>query len=583
MAKKMIYKPSDIGVAYTDAEIKELERKIIDIYFEAEIDVLKKMDDFTEKYKKKDLEFQKQLKEGKITQADYDDWKKGQVFVGKQWAAKKNEMITAANNANKIATSIINRSAYGVFGENSNFMAYTMEHTAGVNFGFNTYNTNAVINLVKDDPQLLPKWKIDQKKDYIWNQKNINMAITQGIIQGESLNQISKRVATGLSGKNKNLMDTFAKTAMTQAQNSGRLERMNEGKQLGIDVKKKWVATLDNRTRYTHRELDGQIVDTDEDFKTEGYTIAYPGDPEAHPSLVYNCRCAITSTFDKYPSKYNRYDNIDGVPVKGMSYNEWKKAKENGENIKPVPFKKSVKKKSEEVVNKLANVTKAEQFIEKTINPLTQIYEKDKVEYIPPKILDKPLSEEEIISKLAGGDRTKGSCASVGLCYAGQKGGIDVLDFRGGISQDITSTNVILNTIITDSFGDKVIRSTARSPLTAANKLLKEVEEGNEYYFAAGRHASIVRKKDGKLQYLELQSATNSGWTDFNGNAKYTLVSRFGCASSNTWSRYGIRRDEEAYMVNVKDMTNNDSMKSILGYLNTNEKDQKKGIHGTIK
>ena len=174
MAKKMIYKPSDIGVAYTDAEIKELERKIIDIYFEAEIDVLKKMDDFTEKYKKKDLEFQKQLKEGKITQADYDDWKKGQVFVGKQWAAKKNEMITAANNANKIATSIINRSAYGVFGENSNFMAYTMEHTAGVNFGFNTYNTNAVINLVKDDPQLLPKWKIDQKKDVI---ESLNLVI----------------------------------------------------------------------------------------------------------------------------------------------------------------------------------------------------------------------------------------------------------------------------------------------------------------------------------------------------------------------------------------------------------------------
>jgi len=341
MAKKIVYNPTDPAIQYTEDEIKDLESKINAVYSEAESDVQRKMDEFNAKHQKKDAKYQKMLKDGEISEEQYASWKKGQVFTGKQWAAKKNEISAILHNSNVVATSMVNNSALNVFGENSNYMAYSMEHQAGVNFGFQVYNKEAVTRLIKDDPQLLPKWKVDQKKDYVWNQKNINNALTQGIIQGESLNKISKRVSTGLAGKNENLMKTFAKTGMTQAQNSGRLERMYKLKARGVDIEKKWVATLDKRTRYSHRELDGQTVDLDDKFETEGYSIAYPGDPEAHPSLVYNCRCAIVSHFNKYPSKYDRYDNINGVPIEGMSYNEWKQAKELGKDI----VKKAVEKK----------------------------------------------------------------------------------------------------------------------------------------------------------------------------------------------------------------------------------------------
>lgn len=317
----------DPAIKYTDEELKDLEDKIKAVYSEAESDIQKKMDDFNEKFQKKDLIYQKQLKDGLITQEDYDDWKKGQVFTGKQWAAKKNEIAATLHNSNKIATAMINGSTLSVFAENSNYTAYSLEHDAGANFGFGLYNTESVNKLIKEDPQLLPKWKVDQKKDYIWNQKNINMALTQGIIQGESLKDISKRVSSGLAGKNQNLMNTFAKTGMTQAQNSGRLERLEKAKKLGLNVKKEWIATLDNRTRFDHQQLDGQIADTDGYFKVGGLKIRYPGDPEAHPSLVYNCRCALGNHLVDYPSTYQRYDNVLGQPIDGMSYNEWKNLK----------------------------------------------------------------------------------------------------------------------------------------------------------------------------------------------------------------------------------------------------------------
>ena len=317
----------DPAIKYTDEELKDLEDKIKAVYSEAESDIQKKMDDFNEKFQKKDLAYQKQLKDGLITQEEYDNWKKGQVFTGKQWAAKKNEISATLHNSNKIATAMINGSTLSVFAENSNYTAYSLEHGAGANFGFDLYNVESVNKLIKEDPQLLPKWKVDQKKDYVWNQKNINMALTQGIIQGESLKDISKRVSSGLAGKNQNLMNTFAKTGMTQAQNSGRLERLEKAKKLGLNVKKEWIATLDNRTRFDHQQLDGQVADTDGYFKVGGLKIRYPGDPEAHPSLVYNCRCALGNHLVDYPSTYQRYDNVLGQPIDGMSYNEWKNLK----------------------------------------------------------------------------------------------------------------------------------------------------------------------------------------------------------------------------------------------------------------
>ena len=102
------------------------------------------------------------------------------------------------------------------------------------------------------------------------------------------------------------------------------------------------------------------------------------------------------------------------------------------------------------------------------------------------------------------------------------------------------------------------------------------MEEGKEYYFVCGRHASIVRKKDGQLQYLELQSSHSNGWTNFNGNPRYTLSNRFGCVNSS-----GM--DVSAFMIDVDAFKDSEDFKSILGYINTAESKQKKGAGGYAK
>lgn len=342
---------ADYGASYTDAELKKLEKKIGVVYKQAEADLNKKIKDFNNKYKAKETKHLKELAAGKITQEQFDSWKAGQVFQGKQWQAKKDQIANTLFHANETATKIMNGQMTNVFAVNANFMSYSLEKNAGVNFGFGLYDSATVSNLLKADQKLLPEWKINEKKDYTWNNKRVNRVVTQGIIQGEKLDQIADRLCDRLITQNKNKMLTFARTSMTCAQNAGREYSLNAAKDLGINAEKEWMCTLDGRTRDWHRMLDGQKQPLDKPFEVDGLKIRYPGDPEAEPGLVYNCRCTMVGDIVDYPSTYDRYDNIDGKPIKGMTYQEWEAAKLKGENISPIPltWKKFVEQNTQTV------------------------------------------------------------------------------------------------------------------------------------------------------------------------------------------------------------------------------------------
>lgn len=329
---------ADLGAKSTDDEIIALEKELKAVYNKAYKEILQKQKDFNAKYAAKEAIHLKDVADGKWTQEEFDAWKAGQVFQGKQWESKKKQILGTTYKANTIAADIINGKTSGVFAFNANYTAYQLEHQAGVNFSFDLYDKSTVINLLKNDPQLLPQWKIDQQKDYTWNQKKLRRQVTLGVLEGESLDKIATRLADSLSSQNFNKMRTFARTAMTGAQNSGRQFRLEEAKALGINVKKEWMATLDAHTRMTHRKLDGQKVDLDKSFEINGLSIRFPGDPLAAAALVYNCRCTMVGDLVNYPATYDRYDNIDGKRIKGMTYEEWEEAKKKGEDISPVPL-----------------------------------------------------------------------------------------------------------------------------------------------------------------------------------------------------------------------------------------------------
>ena len=332
----------DYGSVVADKAIAQTARKIREIYKNAGYELRKKFDVFMKRHQAKGKEMLRKLVNGEITQAEYHSWMRGQVFIGKQWQEKIDSAAKIMNNANKEAVAIVNERRMNVFAENYNYAAFKLEKKAKGIVSFNIYNDRTVAKLLKENPKMLPEWKIKERKDYSWNREKVENAITQGIIQGEGIDQITDRLVNGLITTNESKMETFARTAMTGAQNAGRQKQMEDAEEEGIKVKKRWVATLDSRTRDTHQELDGQEVPVDEPFEVDGMEIMYPGDPNAEPELTYNCRCGMIEVYEGIDRKSTRrayYDEDDdeyeegkrkSYTVEDMTYNEWKEWKERG-------------------------------------------------------------------------------------------------------------------------------------------------------------------------------------------------------------------------------------------------------------
>ena len=323
---------ADAGTRAADRAQAEMERKMRRIYRQAQREIIEKLNAQTQRMYALDAEKRAELAAGKITEQQYRAWLLGQQFAQKQWKDKVDSVVTTLLTANQQANAIVEGQKRAVFGENATYQSYALEKGMGADLGFNVYDSAMVTRLLRDDPELLPRKVVNGQKDIAWNKHNISNAITQGVIQGESIPAIAKRIAKQTASTNMKAMTRYARTAMTSAQNAGRMEALHEAQNMGIKVQKKWLATLDSRTRDAHAMLDGQVQDVDKPFQSELGPIMYPGDPSADPANVYNCRCTLVYVYPDYmpKEKGQRRDNINGELIEDMTYAEWKESKSVG-------------------------------------------------------------------------------------------------------------------------------------------------------------------------------------------------------------------------------------------------------------
>ena len=146
-------------------------------------------------------------------------------------------------------------------------------------------------------------------------------------MQGESIPQISKRLAETVGDSNYKAAVRNARTMTTSAENGGRQDAYKRAESMGIKMRRTWVATLDGRTRHAHRLLDGQTVDIDQPFVVDGEEIMFPGDPKAKPYLVYNCRCTTISQIEGFERDVTDLSLRHTKHLGDMTYEEWKNAK----------------------------------------------------------------------------------------------------------------------------------------------------------------------------------------------------------------------------------------------------------------
>lgn len=279
-----------------DKKLKEMERRLSAIYSEAQKDIQKKADDYFSKLKKEDKAKRKLLKEGKISNKDYQEWQKGKVMYGKRFTAMKEDISKQLLNVNQTATAYINGELPDVYSFSYNQLEKDVNGVGG--YSFTLVDRDTVKNLAMADKSLLPFRKLDPAKDIPWNMKKINSQVLQGVIQGESIPKISKRIMN-VQEMNKDAAIRSARTIVTGAENKGRHDSYKRATEDGIILKKYWIATHGGRTRDWHAQaaLDysrGNAIDVDEPFIVNGEEMMFPGDASsASGNNLYNCRCSM--------------------------------------------------------------------------------------------------------------------------------------------------------------------------------------------------------------------------------------------------------------------------------------------------
>lgn len=579
----------------TDRELKNLEEKIAKAYKQAYDGIAEKTDKYFIQFAKLDKEMAQKVKDKKITVSQYREWRKNKMLIGQRW----NNMLEVIGkdmlNTEKIAMSYVNDTKLDVYAINANFATYQIEHDSRIDTSFTLYNKDTVKMLIKENPRLLPNYKPNEEKLLLWNKQHINSAITQAILQGKAIPDVAKSLEK-VTDMDKRAAVRNARTAVTCAQNKARFDSYERAEELGIKMKKVWLATLDDRTRESHVDLDGEEVDINEKFSNG---LMFPADPDGEPAMIYNCRCRMITQIDKYRTDWSDLKNRNNDKLGGMSYDEWKETHET-----------ETPKENKPIIHTEAYKT--------LIDKIAKDYN---IEYREVEDLQKSLTEEQIIEKIGGGDLTKGSCSSLSYCYIGDKCGYDVTDFRGGDSQEFFSmrrNEKIINSL------DGVEKQTfiVNKEASDVAKKLKELDlpYGKEYRLTCGRHAAIIRNTENGYEYLELQSATRNGWKSFtekerlkvkwvtDGKFEYetikekcsmadTLKNRFGCRVSKSnnpiWDEAsgGVLRDENGLLVfgsemeltSVDSYKGNQEFKDILGYINTASDKQQKGDKGYAK
>lgn len=323
---------SDLGHKLTDKELAKLERRIAKLYREAGKELQETIDAYFKQFKKRDEEMKALIgtvQNGKEwTEADYKQWRLNQIGRGERYQAMRDKVANRVTDANAVAVSYTNDATPGIYSLNRNYSAYTIEQVAG-NVGFDLWDEQTVKRLMVEQPDLMPyyppKRALKRGIDLAYGKKQITASVTSSILQGKSIKHMADDLQKRITTMSRDSAIRTARTAVTGAQNAGRMDSYAAAEKMGIKLKKRWVATLDSRTRHTHAMLDGEQVAQDKKFSNG---CRFPGDPQGPPWEIYNCRCTLIAAVEGVDtSTAQRRARNAGTGrnevISDMTYSEW--------------------------------------------------------------------------------------------------------------------------------------------------------------------------------------------------------------------------------------------------------------------
>ncbi|BFN03904.1 deaminase domain-containing protein [Clostridium tetani] len=224
------------------------------------------------------------------------------------------------NNMYEKNYKVINDNSFKSYEENYFGLFYELEQNLKLNLSFTMLNEEYVSKAVEYPVDGL---KLSERL-YGRNLNNLKLKTKGALIDGIINDRGYKKLAIDISNIGVADYKQSLRIAITEG---GRLKSLaredsyQEAKRLGIDLKKRWLSTLDHKTRDSHRALDGVTIGIDEEFEIRGYKALQPR-LFGVASEDIHCRCDTITVVEGIAPELRR-DNVSNEVIEYKNYNEW--------------------------------------------------------------------------------------------------------------------------------------------------------------------------------------------------------------------------------------------------------------------
>ena len=185
-----------------DKEIARMEKRLRKIYKDAQDSIgqgwkeyLDSLNDESRVLLQRIADAQTE-KEKKSAGAAYGRHMRLKTQMNRRYNQLTERLAREISAVNERAAEYINGRTPKVYADTWNFSGKDIEAQTGAAVRFDIVNENTVKELLADDAEFLPKYKIDPTKDVPWNMRAINSEVAKGIIAGEPIDKIKARLAT---------------------------------------------------------------------------------------------------------------------------------------------------------------------------------------------------------------------------------------------------------------------------------------------------------------------------------------------------------------------------------------------------
>lgn len=258
---------------------------------------------------KQDAIMAEKLASGAITQTGYNAFR---VQATTELRKQVNSLAEILNKADKAGVDVVNQELPKQYAEAINQTFYEMETRYGVAVRLDIVSPDAVSRSVRGTYFR----KLDMLKNTAYNRRRITSAITGGMLRGSSVADVAKTLLPLVNGNRRSAV-LNARTWMNGVRNGGRFDATERLDRAGVKMKKVWLSAGDDRVRDSHRLLDGEERDIDEEFSNGGQ---YPCDPALDGEEYYNCRCTMLT----FPDGFEPDTSERNMDLGGQSYEQWK-------------------------------------------------------------------------------------------------------------------------------------------------------------------------------------------------------------------------------------------------------------------